>query len=60
LGPDSQQLLAVDVDVSNAAQARAAVDLAVSQFGGIDVLVNNAGYGHMGFFEELTIEDART
>src|SRR4029077_624825 len=57
LGPDSGQLMSVELDVTNAAQARTAVDAAISRFGGIDVLVNNAGYGHMGFFEEMTIED---
>jgi len=58
LGPDSNQLLSVELDVTDAYQAQAAVDAAVSRFGAIDVLVNNAGYGHMGFFEENTIENA--
>src|SRR5690242_14655425 len=57
LGSDSNQLMSVELDVTNAAQARTAVDAATSRFGGIDVLVNNAGYGHMGFFEEMTMED---
>src|SRR5262245_25565709 len=56
LGPDSGQLMSVELDVSDAAQAEKAVDAAISRFGGIDVLVNNAGYGHMGFFEEMTID----
>jgi NAD(P)-dependent dehydrogenase (short-subunit alcohol dehydrogenase family) len=59
LGPDNDQLLSVELDVNNADQARTAVDTAVSRFGTIDVLVNNAGYGHLGFFEETTIEDAQ-
>ncbi|HWX34728.1 MAG TPA: oxidoreductase [Steroidobacteraceae bacterium] len=59
LGPDNDRLLSVELDVNNADQARSAVDAAVSRFGAIDVLVNNAGYGHLGFFEETTIEDAQ-
>ncbi len=59
LGPDNEQLLSVKLDVANAYQARRAVDVAVAKFGAIDVLVNNAGYGHVGFFEELTTADAQ-
>jgi NAD(P)-dependent dehydrogenase (short-subunit alcohol dehydrogenase family) len=59
LGPDDEQLLTVKLDVADEFQARRAVDLAVARFGAIDVLVNNAGYGHVGFFEELTTEDAQ-
>ena len=59
LGPDDEQLLAVKLDVADEFQARRAVDVAVAKFGAIDVLVNNAGYGHVGFFEELTTEDAQ-
>ena len=57
LGPDSERLLSVSLDVNDAAQARAAVAAAVERFGAIDVLVNNAGYGHIGFFEESSPAD---
>src|ERR1700712_2877569 len=59
LGPDSDQLLNLALDVADATQAQAAVDAAVKTFGTIDVLVNNAGYGHLGFFEEVTMQDVQ-
>jgi NAD(P)-dependent dehydrogenase (short-subunit alcohol dehydrogenase family) len=59
LGPDSDLLLAVQLDVTNAEEAATAVNAAVSRFGGIDVLVNNAGYGQLGFFEENTLDAAK-
>ena len=59
LGPDSNRLLSVELDVNNEAQAQAAVAAAVTRFGTIDVLVNNAGYGHLGLFEETTAQDVQ-
>jgi short-subunit dehydrogenase len=35
-------------------------DAAESRFGVIDLLVDNAGYGHLGLFEALTIQNAQT
>jgi len=58
LGNDDD-LLAVRLDVSDPAAAKAAVQAAVGRFGRIDVLVNNAGNFYAGFFEEISPEDFR-
>ena len=52
-------LLAVPLDVTDPAAAESAVVAAVARFGHLDVLVNNAGSFHAGFFEEMASEDFR-
>ncbi len=52
----SNDLLAVELDVTSRADAEAAVRAAVDRFGRIDVLVNNAASFYAGYFEELTPE----
>jgi len=52
----SNDLLAVKLDVTSRADAEAAVRTAVQRFGRIDVLVNNAASFYAGYFEELTPE----
>ncbi|PZF91856.1 SDR family oxidoreductase [Micromonospora deserti] len=47
-------LVAAALDVRDPAQCHAAVERAVTTFGGIDVLVNNAAYGQFGTFEEVS------
>lgn len=44
--------VAVALDVTDAAQIAAAVSAADQAFGGIDVLVNNAGHGYLSSVEE--------
>jgi NAD(P)-dependent dehydrogenase (short-subunit alcohol dehydrogenase family) len=51
---EADDLLVVELDITSFASAEAAVRAAVERFGRIDVLVNNAGNFHAGFFEELT------
>jgi NAD(P)-dependent dehydrogenase (short-subunit alcohol dehydrogenase family) len=47
-----ERALGLALDVTDRAQVTAAVAAAEQAFGGIDVLVNNAGYGYMAALEE--------
>ena len=49
----------VALDVTDEVAAQRAVDHALNAFGRIDVLVNNAGYGHTAPFEQMTTQDFR-
>jgi NAD(P)-dependent dehydrogenase (short-subunit alcohol dehydrogenase family) len=51
--------LALDLDVTDAAQIAAAVKAAEDKFGRIDVLVNNAGYGYQAAIEEGEEDEIR-
>jgi NAD(P)-dependent dehydrogenase (short-subunit alcohol dehydrogenase family) len=51
--------LALKLDVTNKAEVAEAVKTAQSTFGGIDVLVNNAGYGYVGAVEESEEDEVR-
>jgi NAD(P)-dependent dehydrogenase (short-subunit alcohol dehydrogenase family) len=53
------RLLPVQLDVTDRDADFAAVEQAHDHFGRLDVVVNNAGYGHFGFVEELSEADAR-
>ncbi|MCH9675017.1 MAG: glucose 1-dehydrogenase [Gammaproteobacteria bacterium] len=51
------QAIAVETDVTSGAAIKAMVDAAVSNFGTVDVLINNAGAGHMPFYMHELPED---
>ncbi len=55
----SANALAVALDINDHAQVDAAIAQAGEQFGGIDVLVNNAGYGYLAAVEEGDEQDIR-
>lgn len=50
-------VLALQLDVKQKEQIKNTVSQAIAHFGGIDVLVNNAGYGQMGALEEVSVDD---
>src|ERR1700686_1534530 len=49
----------VSLDVTKEAQAKYAVAAAIQTFGGLDVLVNNAGYGNVCPVEDTSLADFR-
>jgi NAD(P)-dependent dehydrogenase (short-subunit alcohol dehydrogenase family) len=53
------QVRAVALDVTDVQAAQDAIQTAVDAFGGLDVLVNNAGYGDVGSIEDTSLADFR-
>lgn len=56
---DHGQILKAKLDVTDHADVLQTVKAATEKFGGIDVLVNNAGIGYFGTFEESDLADAK-
>ncbi|NMO50665.1 SDR family NAD(P)-dependent oxidoreductase [Actinoplanes sp. TBRC 11911] len=54
-----EKALALALDVTDQTQIERVVREAEARFGGVDVLVNNAGYGYRGAVEEADDEDVR-
>jgi NAD(P)-dependent dehydrogenase (short-subunit alcohol dehydrogenase family) len=54
-----ERVRTVPLDVTNEEQAKYAVDAAIKTFGGLDVLVNNAGYGNVSSVEDTSLADFR-
>ena len=53
------RVLTVQLDVTDVGQISRAVQHAIDRFGGVDVLVNNAGYGYRAAVEEGDDADVR-
>ena len=58
--PAPERVLAAALDVTDPEQVGSAVRQAEERFGGVDVLVNNAGYGYRAAVEEGDDADVRT
>ena len=56
----NENVLPVIMDVTKKEEVAAAVDAGIKKFGRIDVLINNAGFGMSGAFEEVSDEELRT
>ena len=56
----SSNLLVLQLDVTDKKASFKAIETAKTHFGCIDVLINNAGYGHIGAIEELNEQDVKT
>ncbi|MDF3200667.1 SDR family NAD(P)-dependent oxidoreductase [Pseudomonas sp. 1912-s] len=53
---NGDRVMTASLDIRDEQQAQAVVAAALARFGHIDVLVNNAGYGQFGPFEEVEPE----
>ncbi len=54
LDGNPENFLPLEVDLKNEQSIRQSVEKTVQQFGGLDVIVNNAGYGLGGAIEEVS------
>ena len=58
-GCDTANLLPLEVQLTDEADVTGAVKETIARFGGIDAVVNNAGYGYLAAVEETTDKDIR-
>lgn len=56
---EKQGAIALKMDITKEEDVQAVVERITADHGGLDVLVNNAGFGLYGAIEDVSIEDAR-
>ncbi|AFL79565.1 short-chain alcohol dehydrogenase [Aequorivita sublithincola DSM 14238] len=56
-GNDRAQAIGLEADVRSYESQEKAVNEAVSKFGALDIVIANAGLGHFGSVEDITIEE---
>jgi NAD(P)-dependent dehydrogenase (short-subunit alcohol dehydrogenase family) len=59
VGNTTASFLPLEVNLTDENSVRQAIDTTIRTLGGLDVVVNNAGYGLSGSVEELTDREAR-
>ncbi|MDJ1485545.1 SDR family oxidoreductase [Cytophagaceae bacterium YF14B1] len=59
VGAGNADFLPLQVELLNETSIAEAIENTINTFGGIDVLVNNAGYGQLGTLEEMSDAEAR-
>ena len=55
-----ENVLVLELDVTNAGQVKATVEQAHAHFGRLDIVLNNAGYSLVGTIEEASADNVRT
>jgi NAD(P)-dependent dehydrogenase (short-subunit alcohol dehydrogenase family) len=55
----AEQIEVRRLDVTDPASVNACVSAVVTEHGGLDALINNAGAGHFGTLEQESVEDVR-
>ena len=55
-GNDSVHAIGLEADVRDYASQQQAVEATIKEFGKIDVVVANAGLGHFGSIEDITVD----